>query len=98
MPSLDYVIPAVLGHHERWDGKGYPRGLRGDENPIAARCICVADTFDAMTTKRSYRDPLPLSTAIDEIKKGANTQFDPKLANLFVQLIEEGKNTGVAGV
>lgn len=91
LPSLDYVIPAVLGHHERWDGKGYPRGLRGDENPIAARCICVADTFDAMTTKRSYRDPLPLSTAIDEIKKGANTQFDPKLANLFVQLIEEGK-------
>lgn len=91
LPSLDYVIPAVLGHHERWDGKGYPRGLRGDENPIAARCICVADTFDAMTTKRSYRDPLPLSTAIDEIKKSANTQFDPKLANLFVQLIEEGK-------
>lgn len=91
LPSLDYVIPAVLGHHERWDGKGYPRGLKKDENPIAARCICVADTFDAMTTKRSYRDPLPLQTAIDEIKKGANTQFDPKLSKLFVELVESGK-------
>lgn len=91
LPSLDYVIPAVLGHHERWDGKGYPRGLKKDENPIAARCISVADTFDAMTTKRSYRDPLPLQTAIDEIKRGANTQFDPKLALLFIELVEKGQ-------
>lgn len=93
LPSLDYVIPAVLGHHERWDGKGYPRGLKRDENPIAARCICIADTFDAMTTKRSYRDPLPLEIAVEEIKKGANTQFDPKLANLFVELIQNGSIT-----
>lgn len=93
LPSLDYVIPAVLGHHERWDGKGYPRGLKGDENPIAARCICVADTFDAMTTKRSYRAPLPLETAMEEIRRGANTQFDPKLANLFIKLIEDGEIT-----
>ena len=89
LPSLDYVIPAVLGHHERWDGKGYPRGLKCDENPVAARCICIADTFDAMTTKRSYRDPLPLDVAVEEIRRGANTQFDPKLAMLFIQLIED---------
>ncbi|MEG0959435.1 MAG: diguanylate cyclase, partial [Erysipelotrichaceae bacterium] len=88
LPSLDYLIPAVLGHHERWDGLGYPRGLKREENPIAARCIGVADTFDAMTTKRSYRDPIPLPIVIEEIKRGANTQFDPKLANLFVELIE----------
>lgn len=93
LPSLDYVIPAVLGHHERWDGKGYPRGLKGDDNPIAARCICIADTFDAMTTKRSYRDPLPLEVVIEEIRRGANTQFDPKLANLFIKLIDEGEIT-----
>ncbi|MEG0981121.1 MAG: diguanylate cyclase [Erysipelotrichaceae bacterium] len=91
LPSLDYLIPAVLGHHERWDGLGYPRGLKREENPIAARCIGVADTFDAMTTKRSYRDPIPLPIVIEEIKQGANTQFDPKLANLFVELIENGQ-------
>ncbi len=87
LPSLKYVIPAVLGHHERWDGKGYPRRIKKEEIPIAARCLCIADSYDAMTTKRSYRDPLPKEVALMEIEKGAGTQFDPELAKLFVNIM-----------
>ncbi len=87
LPEVDYVIPAVLGHHERWDGKGYPRGIAGEEIPISARCLSVADVFDAMTTDRPYRRGLPLEYAVQEILKGRGTQFDPRLAELFVQLV-----------
>ncbi|MGI5894505.1 MAG: HD domain-containing phosphohydrolase [Candidatus Merdivicinus sp.] len=90
LPSLDYVIPSVIGHHERWDGKGYPRGLVGDQNPIAARCLCIADSFDAMTSKRSYRDAMSVPEAIDEIRNNLGTQFDPELGNLFIKLVENG--------
>lgn len=87
LPEMDYLIPAVLGHHERWDGKGYPRGIAGEEIPISARCLAIADVFDAMTTDRPYRKGLPLEYALEEIRKGAGTQFDPSLAKIFIQLI-----------
>ncbi len=87
LPEMDYLIPAVLGHHERWDGKGYPRGIAGEEIPISARCLAIADVFDAMTTDRPYRRGLPLEYALEEIRKGAGTQFDPSLAKTFAQLI-----------
>ena len=54
LPSLSYVLPVVLGHHERWDGKGYPRGLKGENTPVLARCLAIADAFDAMTSDRPY--------------------------------------------
>lgn len=91
LPSLDYVIPSVLGHHERWDGGGYPRGLSGNAIPIGARCLCLADSFDAMISKRSYKEAMSVEEAIGEIRRNQGTQFDPELAVLFIQLIESGK-------
>ena len=91
LPSLDYVIPSVLGHHERWDGGGYPRGLSGNAIPIGARCLCLADSFDAMISKRSYKEAMSVEEAIGEIRRNQGTQFDPELPVLFIQLIESGK-------
>ena len=91
LPSLDYVIPAVVGHHERWDGKGYPRRLAGEDIPLMARIITVADSFDAMTTKRCYQDERDAQQALQNILEGAGTQFDPELASLFVEKFREGE-------
>lgn len=90
LPSLDYVTPAAIGHHERWDGKGYPRGLAGEDIPIGARCLGIADSFDAMTTKRSYKAALSTEEALDEIRRNLGTQFDPRLGLVFIKLVEEG--------
>ena len=76
----------VAGHHERWDGSGYPRGLRGDEIPIAARIFAVVDAFDAMTNDRPYRRALPVERALDEIEHAAGTQFDPQVVRKFLAL------------
>jgi len=91
LPSLDYVTPAAIGHHERWDGKGYPRGLKGEDIPIAARCLGIADAFDAMTTARSYKPALSVEEALDEIRRNLGTQFDPKIGLVFVKAVEEGR-------
>ncbi|HWQ50236.1 MAG TPA: HD domain-containing phosphohydrolase [Terriglobales bacterium] len=95
LPSLDYVIPAVIGHHERYDGRGYPRGLAGEDIPILARILCVADSFDAMVSHRPYKRPYPVEHALREIEAQAGLQFDPKLAPLFVRLVREGKITPI---
>ena len=91
LPSMDYVIPAALGHHERWDGKGYPRGLAGEEIPISARCLALADAYDAMTTDRPYRKGMPPEMAAAEIERSAGSQFEPELARIFVSLIRSGE-------
>ena len=91
LPSLDYVIPAVLSHHERYDGKGYPKGLMGDSIPEIARIIAVADTYDAMASNRSYRNALPQEVVRSEIVKGRGTQFDPELTDIFLQIIDDGE-------
>jgi diguanylate cyclase (GGDEF)-like protein/putative nucleotidyltransferase with HDIG domain len=88
LPDMDYVIPAVLGHHERYDG--YPRGIAGENIPVSARCLSIADVFDAMTTDRPYRKGLNIETATAEIERGAGTQFDPVLAKLFAKLVRSG--------
>ena len=90
LPSLDYVIPAVLGHHERFDGKGYPRGISGEDIPVSARCLSIADSFDAMVSKRSYKNKMPLEDALLEIEKNLGTQFDPVLGRLFINLVKDG--------
>jgi len=90
VPGLVPCIPAILYHHEHYDGSGYPEGLKGDEIPLEARILAIADAFSAMTSARPYRGPLSLEQAIEELKRNAGTQFDPKLAEVFINLIESG--------
>ncbi len=90
---MDYVIPAVAGHHERYDGDGYPRGLKGIEIPATARLLCIADSFDAMISKRCYKEKMPLSEAIAELRNQSAKQFDPEMADIFIQEIEAGRIT-----
>ncbi len=85
---LQPLIPGVLLHHERWDGKGYPHGLAGPDIPLIARVISVADTYDAMTTDRSYRRALPHEVSMAEIERCAGSQFDPDVAGTFTERIE----------
>ncbi len=86
---LDGAEELVRHHHERFDGTGYPDGLRGEEIPLAARVFAVADAFDAMTSDRPYRPAMSLERAVEEIVDGAGTQFDPEVVRVFVQLVEE---------
>lgn len=90
LPSLNHVIPAVIGHHERWDGKGYPRGLTGENIPFLARCLAITDAFDAMTSNRPYRSSLTVNAALHEIKNNLGTQFDPAMGSLFIKLVLDG--------
>lgn len=81
------IIPIVKHHHERFDGRGYPSQLADENIPFIARIAAVADTFDAMTSKRTYRDALPLSVVKEEIEKCSGTQFDPKIAKVFLDIL-----------
>lgn len=85
------IAIAAKYHHERYDGRGYPNGLAGDMIPLAARILAVADTYDAMTSNRSYRKALPQEVVRAEIEKGKGTQFDPDIAELMLQMIDEDK-------
>lgn len=78
-PGIQQIVSS---HHECWDGTGYPRGLEEVDIPLGARIISLADAFDAMTQPRKYRDALPISTALAELRKGSGTQFDPALVDL----------------
>ncbi len=84
------IIPGMKGHHERYDGTGYPTGLKGDKIPLIARIISVADTYDAMTTDRPYRKGLPQKEAIKELEKHKGTQFDPQAVNAFKKAYKNG--------
>ena len=86
-PQLQHIAEYILFHHERWDGKGYPKGLHGEDIPLISRIVSVADAFDAMTEDRIYRKGLPIETAINEINKNAGTQFDPHIVSIFSELI-----------
>ena len=82
------ILPIVKHHHERYDGNGYPGRLKGEDIPYFARIAAIADTFDAMTSKRSYRDSLPLDVVIAEFKRCRGTQFDPELDDVFLDILE----------
>ena len=83
-----YLSIGAHYHHERYDGRGYPEGLKGEDIPDIARIIAVADSYDAMTSKRSYRDPLPQQIVREELVKGMGTQFDPEYAKIMLRLID----------
>lgn len=88
IPGMKNVIPAVLHHHERWDGKGYPMGLKGEEIPLIARIITIVDSFDAMNSDRPYRKRLPPEVIEKELKEKAGFQFDPELIDVFLEIEE----------
>ena len=87
--ALSPLTEMVLDHHERWDGKGYPRGLKGEEIPVLSRIISIVDAYDAMVNDRSYRPAMSIERAKKEIEDNAGTQFDPRLAKAFLEVLEE---------
>ena len=86
---LNPVIPIIYYHHEQYDGNGYPEGLKGDQIPIGSRIVAVIDAFDAMTSDRPYRKRLPMERAINELKKYSGIQFDPKVVDAFIQVVQQ---------
>ncbi len=88
---LTPVAPMVLYHQEWYDGSGYPEGLAKEEIPLGARIVAVIDAYDAMTSDRPYRKALPIKTAVDELKKGSGKQFDPKIVDIFINILKEEK-------
>ena len=81
---IAFAIDIATGHHERWDGKGYPNGLKGEEIPLSARIMAIADVFDALVSKRCYKDAIPVDEAFKIIEEESGTHFDPKLVKLFL--------------
>jgi HD-GYP domain-containing protein (c-di-GMP phosphodiesterase class II) len=86
IPELAAILPVVRNHHERWDGRGYPDRLAGENIPLASRIVAVADSFDAMTSSRPYRAGLSIDKAFDQLERGAGTQFDPRCSRAFLGL------------
>jgi HD-GYP domain-containing protein (c-di-GMP phosphodiesterase class II) len=106
--QMNDIVPGVLCHHERIDGRGYPNGLKGDQIPLIGKIVMIADSFDAMISKRVYRNAMSMQTAFDEIEKGLGTQFDEKIGRLFLnsdrhalcEVIQDGmaEGSGKSGV
>lgn len=88
--AIENMAYGALYHHERYDGGGYPKGIAGKEIPVEARIIAVADTYDAMTTDRPYRKRLSDEVVISEFQTGKGTQFDPEIADIFIEMLHEG--------
>lgn len=91
LSGMEYILPAVLGHHEKYDGTGYPFGIKGENIPITGRILNVVDSFDAMMSARPYKPPYPVDFALHQLKVASGTQFDPKVAEVFADLIKNGK-------
>lgn len=89
LSSLRAALPVILHHHERFDGRGYPAGLSGDRIPIGARILAVADAVDAMRSRRCYKAPYPVDRVIGELRRGAGSQFDPRVAGAAISWLEE---------
>ena len=81
------IAKYILCHHERWDGKGYPKGLIGEQIPLLSRIVAIVDSFDAMTNDRPYRSAMTKGEAMEEIRRNAGTQFDPDISQLFLNMI-----------
>lgn len=87
--GADKLVPIMRHHHERYDGNGYPKGLKGKRIPLLSRMLAICDSFDAMTTKRCYRSPVTLPECVEEIKSCSGSQFDPDIAAYFVEFLED---------
>lgn len=85
---LSYGAQVAGGHHEQFDGRGYPRGLKGREIPLAGRIVAVADVFDALVHRRIYKDPWPIKTALEYMRNASGTQFDPDVLAAFLSVVE----------
>lgn len=96
IPYLSPAVPVVRYHHERWDGSGYPEGLRGDDIPLVARIVSVADGFDAMTTDRPYSSARSLEQARGEIVQGSGSCYDPFIVEAFMRAWDSGRITAIA--
>ncbi|MDD3818711.1 MAG: diguanylate cyclase [Actinomycetota bacterium] len=92
-PQLAIIADAVLSHHEWWDGSGYPQGLKGEEIPLTARIISIADAYEVMTHDRAYKKAISKSEAINELKRCSGTQFDPNLIEIFINIVENNLNS-----
>ena len=92
-PLVKYAREICHYHHERYDGKGYPRRIAGEDIPLTARILCVADSFDAMTSKRCYKKAFPLNVAREKLLQDAGKQFDPDLVYKFVECLDNGTIT-----
>jgi HD-GYP domain-containing protein (c-di-GMP phosphodiesterase class II) len=88
-PELSQISEYILTHHERWDGKGYPQGLAGEEIPLLSRILSIADSFDAMTNDRVYRNAMSIDEAIKEIQSNAGRQFDPNIVSIFLNVVNK---------
>ncbi|MBF0252697.1 MAG: response regulator [Candidatus Omnitrophica bacterium] len=91
LKSLNPILKIIRHHHERYDGKGYPDGIKGEEIPIEARVIAVVDSYDAMATDRPYRGKLSMEKILSELNQGKGTQWDEKVVNCFLDLLKSGK-------
>jgi len=87
-PQLSHIADFILTHHERWDGSGYPKGLKGEEIPLISRIISIVDAFDVMIEGRVYKSPRTINEAIEELKRCSGTQFDPELVEIFIKILE----------
>ena len=90
IPQLLRCADSILYHHERWDGSGYPEGLKGEQIPLESRILAIADSFEAMSSARPYRPALSREEVMEELRKGTGTQFDPSLVEVFIGIIEAG--------
>ena len=88
---LEYAVPAVLYHMEHFNGKGYPKGLQGEQIPLIARILNVANSFDAMTSPRPYRNPLEKAAARNQVSTKAGSQFDPLIVKAFLAAFDAGQ-------
>jgi len=96
IPYLAPAIPVIKYHHERWKGQGYPEGLVGENIPLVARIVAVADSFDAMTTKRAYQEARPIELAYQEIAEDGKSFYDPAVVTAFIRSWEEGEVQKIA--
>lgn len=95
IPELSDTAEYILAHHERWDGTGYPRGLKQESIPLVCRILSVADAYDAMTNDRVYRKALSHGAAVTELRKNAGTQFDPEIVSLYIGLLAQRSGTSL---
>ena len=91
IPQLKDILPGMHSHHEQLDGKGYPQGLKGEEIPLIARIIMVADCFDAMTTKRPYQDPAPIDQVLGTIRSQVGKRYDERVVEALIRGVQTGR-------